>query len=89
MEHFGISNRCLLLGKRDSRFFNSLSFVFVIGCFPGWAYHHIRNKVRYMFFTGDLKEGVLQLFNTCYYQVKVPEIDMIYMPTRESSRQIS
>ena len=73
MEHFGISNACLLLGKRDSRFFNSLSFVFVLGCFPGRAYHHTRNKVIYKFFTRDFGKGVLQLFNTCYYQVKTPQ----------------
>lgn len=58
-----------ITGELDSRFSNSLSFVFVIGCFPRRAYHHIRNKVRYTctFCTGDLKEDFRQLFNTGYY----------------------
>lgn len=60
---------------RDS--FNSLSFVFIIGCFPRWTYHHIRNKVRFDFGTRELKDGFLQLFNACSYQMILAEIDTI------------
>ena len=62
-------------------FFNFLSFVFIIGGFPRWTSHHIRNKVRFDFGTRELKDGFLQLLNACSYQMILAEIDTIRLST--------